>query len=389
MYLPFVMYGYAAALALFLLGCRLVLRAMPGLRGIRELSWVIICAIAAVVLVGLRPWAPAWLTILIANCALFASFLLLYWTTTRVLGEKAAFLPWGIALCIAVLPPLCYATWIHPSLVARIVMSSGSIAILCAATAVVLFRHQSADLNYSTTTVAWLQIGSSVINVGRCILSILYPPRNFIQGDWVQTAFTYGQLIFCLATCCGIVWLSLTRHRAALESLALTDSMTGLLNRRAFDAILGREMRRASISGYALGLILIDLDWFKTINDTFGHFAGDEAIRRVSAILQRETRAADALARYGGEEFVVLLRDAVPEQAKSIAERLRTCIEQCAELPSKFRLTASIGVALSQHAESEAEFFDRCDKALYESKKSGRNVVPVWPGSFCESAHVH
>jgi diguanylate cyclase (GGDEF)-like protein len=382
MYLPFIMYGYAATLLLFLLGCQLVLRAIPGLRGIRELSWAIVFAIAAVSLVGLRPWAPAFVTILLGNYALFASFLLIYWTTTRVLEEEAAFLRWGIALCGAILPGFVYVTWIEPSIVARILMSSGGVAIISAATAVVLFRHRSTELSTSTITVAWLQVGNAVINAGRCILSALYPPRDFVRGDWVQTGFTYGQLILCIATCCGIVWLALVRNRARLESMALTDSMTGLLNRRAFDDIVARELEESERSGHTLGLILLDLDWFKTINDTYGHFIGDQVICRVSDILRSEMRAGDALARYGGEEFILLRRNTTLAQAHTIAERLRVSIEQCPDLPSRIRLTASIGVAVSDGGQSAQEFFNRCDKALYESKKSGRNLVTLWASAL-------
>lgn len=377
MYLPFIMYGYAATLLLFLLGCQLALRAIPGLRGIRELRWAIVCAIAGVALVGLRPWAPAFATILLGNYVLFASFLLVYWATTRVLSEKAAFLGWGIALCGAILPGFAYATWISPNIVARIVMSSGAVAVISAATAVVLFRHRSAELSKAASTVAWLQAGNALINAARCALSVVHPPRDFVRGDWVQTGFTYGQLILCIATCCGIVWLSLALNRAGLESMALTDSMTGLLNRRAFDQILARELEQNRRSRRVLGLILLDLDWFKTINDTYGHFAGDQAIRRVSDILKSETRTEDALARYGGEEFIVLLRNTTLEQTHTIAERLRVSIEHCADLPSRIRLTASIGAAISNGGEAAQAFFNRCDEALYESKKSGRNLVTI------------
>ncbi|MFP5234360.1 MAG: diguanylate cyclase [Acidobacteriota bacterium] len=385
MYLPFIMYGYAATLLLLLLGCQLVLHAIPGLRGIRELRWAIACAIAAVALVGLRPWAPAFATILLGNYALFASFLLIYWTTTRVLKEKAAFLKWGIALCASILPGFAYATWIRPNIAARIVMSSGGVAVICLATAAVLFRHRSAELTRSARTLAWLQMGNALINAARCLLTVLHPPRDFVRGDWVQTGFTYAQLILCVGTCCGIVWLSLIRNRARLESMALRDSMTGLLNRRALDEILAHELGESARSGQKFGVILLDLDWFKTINDTYGHFAGDQAIRRVSAILQSETRTGDALARYGGEEFILVVRNTTLEQTHMIAERIRASIQQATDLPSQIRLTASIGAAISGGDESAQALINRCDLALYHSKKSGRNLVTLW-SSALESA---
>lgn len=377
MYLPFVMDGYAAALALVLLACAVMIRVIPGLRGIRELALAVSCAIVAVVLIGLRPWIPPFWTILVGNFALLVSFALLYWATARVLRERGPFLPWGATLCAVAMPPFWYATWIHPDIVTRIWLSSGSLAIFTAATAVLLFRHRSPSLLFSARVLGLLQAATCAIQLGRCVLSSLYPPANFIHGDWVQTGFTYAQFVLCLGACGGIIWLSFCHNRAALEQLALCDSLTGLLNRRAFDQILRREMERARLSGPPLGLILIDLDRFKQINDTLGHSAGDEVLRQVSAVLRQAVRPSDTLARYGGEEFVLLVRSAQLDELHIIAERLRQAIQQCAALPAGVWLSASIGVAISEPGQAAAELLDGCDTALYASKRSGRNRVSV------------
>jgi diguanylate cyclase (GGDEF)-like protein len=379
MYLPFVMYGYAAALALVLLGCGVMIRVVPGLRGIRELALAVSCAILAVGLVGLRPWIPAFWTILVGNFALLIAFALIYWTTARVLAEPPRFLPWAAALCVANIPLFWYFTWIRPDLVLRIWFSSGTLAIFTAATAVLLFRHRSPVLFFSARVLGAVQAVTCVIQLGRCLLSSLYPPADFVHGDWVQIGFTYGQFVLCLATCGGIIWLSFCQNRATLEQQALCDSLTGLLNRRAFDDILHREIERTQRSGTPRGLILIDLDRFKEVNDTRGHNAGDEVLRQVSALLRQAVRPSDTLARYGGEEFVLLVRSARPDETEAIAERLRESIEQCAALPFNVWLTASVGVAMSYPGETAAELLDRCDSALYASKRAGRNRVSVHP----------
>jgi two-component system cell cycle response regulator len=171
---------------------------------------------------------------------------------------------------------------------------------------------------------------------------------------------------------------------AALEALATSDSLTGLKNRRAFKERLAEEMRRASRYQLPISLMLMDVDKFKQYNDTFGHPAGDEVLRRVAKLLQAGARASDFVARYGGEEFVVVLPNTDAEGALFIANRLRTIIESAKWIERP--VTSSGGVAtmfpkgvgddaLNQEAEI---LIAEADKALYQSKENGRNrVTPV------------
>jgi diguanylate cyclase (GGDEF)-like protein len=124
-------------------------------------------------------------------------------------------------------------------------------------------------------------------------------------------------------------------------------------------------------------LLLLDIDRFKVVNDTWGHLAGDRVIRQVSNTLQKGLRPSDALSRVGGEEFVALLRDATTMQAEEIAERLRTEIADLTGWPGGAQITISIGVAQSHPDETPEELFHRCDQAMYRSKNSGRNLVTV------------
>jgi two-component system cell cycle response regulator len=158
-----------------------------------------------------------------------------------------------------------------------------------------------------------------------------------------------------------------------------------LLNRRAFEKILARELHRASLLGRSLALLMLDIDRFKMVNDTWGHQAGDEVIRQVSSTLQKGLRPSDALSRIGGEEFVGLLRDAALAQAKEIAERLRAEIANLTGLPGGAQITISIGVALNRENETPEDLFQRCDEAMYLSKERGRNFVTVSEILFTQS----
>lgn len=168
--------------------------------------------------------------------------------------------------------------------------------------------------------------------------------------------------------------------KAELERLSLTDALTGLANRRSLEATLGNEMRRAIRYHHPLSLLLLDLDHFKRVNDTYGHPVGDHVLRTVATILKTSLRETDTVARMGGEEFAVILPETRCEDAVRVAERLRSAVEAhgCLTPTGTLPLTISIGVAVRQEGESTLEsFVARADAALYEAKRRGRNRVIV------------
>lgn len=166
--------------------------------------------------------------------------------------------------------------------------------------------------------------------------------------------------------------VALERHR--YESL--TDPLTGLYNRRAMDQLLN-EIWAMPEAG-SLAIVVMDIDFFKRINDTYGHADGDCVIRWVAATLCRCIRAGDSAFRYGGEEFLALLPNTSLEGAISLAESIRGRIEACHQGFAKHwqvPLTVSLGVALRKHQDNPASLFDRADRALYRAKHDGRNRV--------------
>jgi diguanylate cyclase (GGDEF)-like protein len=164
-----------------------------------------------------------------------------------------------------------------------------------------------------------------------------------------------------------------------LMALATTDPLTRVLNRRALSDRLGIEMDRARRYASELAVLLIDLDFFKRINDTDGHLAGDEVLRQLASRIQSAVRTVDIVARYGGEEFVVILPETSPTGAMTFADRLRLGIET-QEFPvgeGIIRLTVSIGVSTFPAANiaSADDLFARADAAMYRAKQDGRNQV--------------
>ncbi|GIV07255.1 MAG: hypothetical protein KatS3mg017_0457 [Fimbriimonadales bacterium] len=162
-----------------------------------------------------------------------------------------------------------------------------------------------------------------------------------------------------------------------LQSLAVTDGLTGLHNHRAFQDYLEEQFQAALRNQQPLSLILMDVDFFKQYNDTYGHQAGDEVLRQVAEILKASVREGDFVARYGGEEFAIVLPRAELEDALQVAERLRSAVESA---PWTLRpITGSFGVAnVRRDMESRQEIIEAADQALYTAKRNGRNRVEAW-----------
>jgi len=161
------------------------------------------------------------------------------------------------------------------------------------------------------------------------------------------------------------------------EQLSVTDTLTGLLNRRYLEQRLAEEVKRSNRHGYPMSFVMLDVDHFKSFNDNFGHLAGDEALKLVAKIVRDTLRGADVAARFGGEEFAILLPQTTDEEAATIAERVRHNIES-AEFPHR-KVTVSMGIAsCSAELCSTMNLIAAADKALYKAKDRGRNQVCVF-----------
>jgi len=158
---------------------------------------------------------------------------------------------------------------------------------------------------------------------------------------------------------------------------ARTDALTLLANRRAFDDAIVRALSETQRLGAPLGLIMLDVDHFKTLNDTYGHQTGDDVLRGLGMILRQYSLETDVAARYGGEEFAIVLPGTSPEKTLENAERIRLAVES-ADLTGREKgtqVTVSMGVAMSKVGETATSLIKRADTALYAAKKAGRNRI--------------
>ena len=175
----------------------------------------------------------------------------------------------------------------------------------------------------------------------------------------------------------GLFYYSIERYHRKIKHVATTDRLTGVANRLVFDIVIEQALKISLRRKESLSIILLDIDYFKQINDTYGHLCGDKVIKSIANIITQHVRTSDLVCRWGGEEFLVLLPNCNTNQAFGIADKLNFHIEQTSHHYNNISIncTASIGIAEYRLNETMDDFIARADKALYAGKTSGRNKV--------------
>ncbi len=197
-------------------------------------------------------------------------------------------------------------------------------------------------------------------------------PFNQIE---LRARIAVGRRVNCLHQALADKLHKLESATETISRLARTDELTGLHNRRSFVEIFALSLSAARRHGYPLSLVIIDLDHFKTVNDTFGHGVGDLVLKEFAGLLLEKVRDEDIVVRWGGEEFIILLSHTACEAAAALAERIRSSFEQNPNCAAPLTITASFGVAQLRDGDKEEELIRRADDALYRAKNMGRNRV--------------
>lgn len=199
--------------------------------------------------------------------------------------------------------------------------------------------------------------------------------------DGIRHSLYLNLLICALVTLVVLRLLNgvIGRFQSRLEALATQDSLTGLPNRRGFDLLAAQALNEAQREPKPLMTLMLDLDHFKELNDTYGHLAGDEVLRSYSRVLENCLRDSDIICRWGGEEFIVLLKNTDSHNARMIAEKIRRQTEQqiFTHAGKDMHVTTSIGLTTLQPGDTLDNLLTRADHALYRAKQSGRNRVCI------------
>jgi diguanylate cyclase (GGDEF)-like protein len=244
----------------------------------------------------------------------------------------------------------------------------------------------------STATFFGFEIFNPAIDLKEAIgTSVFYAMGIYAATIARKTQSILGQKAFLMSLRSQFRSDALKTANHQLEILATRDPLTGLGNRRSATDLIEKLWRDPTIPKACIAFIMADIDWFKRLNDTAGHAAGDECIRRVAQTIEDSVRLGeDAVFRYGGEEFLVVLAHASPDLAWTIAERIRSSVEALAIVNPGIEpvdgsvnvITISLGVAFAQEAAAPEIVAKWADDALYDAKRGGRNIV------FLSNAHA-
>ncbi len=341
----------------------------------------LVSTFVGMLLFGLRGTAPDVLTVVMANVLLLGNLLFTLSGYLRLFDQTV---PWrGMALLTGV-QVLVYGwlTFGADDYPARVLVFNSTLAVLSAASAVVL-RRQSRRLGWSVIALPFaahlLQVFIGLLRIG-LTLQVHDTGNHLMAASQAHVVAIMLNSFAAMALAFGFLTLHAGHLLEALEQQAATDPLTGLANRRGFDRALQTEWERHQRRASPLAVMVIDIDHFKQINDQHGHAAGDAALRHLGQVLREHLRPYDLSGRLGGEEFCVVEAETDLEGARRSAERLR-------QTPLVFgrdaqgrdlSMTLSIGVALARaDDQSPHDAIRRADAALYRAKQSGRNRVEI------------
>jgi diguanylate cyclase (GGDEF)-like protein len=262
---------------------------------------------------------------------------------------------------------------------ARVVASSAFNALLCVLTGQLLLRHRPRDRNpyhfWFGALLTWLFAAAQLMRGSYFLIMHPAGASALANNVWNIALLTVGAVVMPTLTMVAVMLVH-DALLARMEEAVNHDHLTSALSRMRFESMALALLSRASATR-PLSLLLIDLDHFKRINDTWGHAAGDQVLRAFAQMARAQARASDALGRLGGEEFGMLLPDTSQEDAMAMAERLRSSAEQhlVAGGFGACHYTLSIGVACTSQPDSLDRFTAHADRAMYIAKNSGRNQV--------------
>lgn len=339
---------------------------------------------AGLLLLGLSQTANDLPARVIGNTLLVMTTALYYLAIQRLLGDRPnARLAWSMVAAAGIVFALLW------SMAAPYSLAVGTLSIaltvltgLCAAR---LLLPLAAEKPVSHRFTGLLFLIGCILMALRLVHVMLAvdPPAHLFDPNLWQGLILGGAHIITMLMSLGFALMIVDQLASELNRQATLDELTGIGNRRIFYARTEAELARCRRKGTPLSVLMIDLDRFKSINDTLGHAVGDETLRRFAALVAPHLREYDFFARLGGEEFAVLLPDTAEEVAVAIAERVRelTEAERLPDPAFAVPTTVSIGAAeLGAREESVDQLMHRADLALYAAKRGGRNrvVAATW-----------
>ena len=340
--------------------------------GLREWTWAPLLSFLSALCFMLRDRIPDLISILAGNLLLYWASYLYYVGSQRFFGEKPRMRRWAMLAAVMTLVLLWFVV-ARPSYPIRL-------AVVCAALLCIFVAHCRLYLRQPERGfAAWFMLGTLALQAAVLLVRLISAwlgaaGRSTLDPTLVQSLYVAIYCLTILALAIGAILMVTDALRAKFEQLVAYDPLTGALSRAAWQAACQRELDRARRHQRPLSVLLIDLDYFKAVNDTHGHQIGDQVLVDFVKRTQGQLRAHDSVGRFGGEEFLVLLPETGSRAATFVAERIRSEVARPhGSLPA---YTVSVGVAsIDENPDIDTvdSLVERADQSMYRAKALGRN----------------
>ena len=353
-------------------------RSYPNLRGINTIAVSFLLGIPGTFLLGSRGSIPNFVSITIAHCFVFGSFIFLYRGILRFIGSRrTAIVP--IAVSCLSLAILFYYSQIQDKIVPRIVVLSLTVGLIRGLIALELFRKSPSFTSPRAMRLfAAFMTFFAAITVNCGLMAVLHgSPVRLLQSNAVGSVTLFTGVVSLFVTGLFVLFLSSSELIARSADESQKYALSGALNRRGIEVKLAGELKQIQRAKHKLSIALIDVDYFKSINDIQGHAAGDAALRDVAETISTHLRGRDHLGRYGGDEFLLILPQTPCSVALVVTERLCQAVSSLGLLGRTLPLTLSIGLTEATPEDDAVTLIARADKALYQAKSDGRNCRRV------------
>jgi diguanylate cyclase (GGDEF)-like protein len=365
----------AAAFAAVFFGMK---RSYPNLRGINTIAISFLLGVPGTFLIAQRGSIPNFVSITMAHCFVFGSFIFLYRGILRFIGSRrTTLLP--VAVSCTSLAILFYFSQVQNRIVPRIVALSLTVGLIRGLIALELFRKSPTFTSPRAMRLfAACMTFFAAVTVNCGIMAVLHgSPVQLLQTNAVGSVTLLTGVVSTFAIGLFILYLSSSELIARSADESQKDALSGAFNRRGIEVKLAAELKHLQRSKAKLSVALIDVDYFKSINDIQGHAAGDAALRDVAETISTHLRGRDYLGRYGGDEFLLILPQTPVGIALIVTERLCQAVSSLSLFGRSMPLTLSIGLTEAVPEDDAVTLIARADKALYQAKSDGRNCRRV------------
>ena len=380
MYLAMVMSSLITMCVLLGILALVVARGERGSLALRLWGWGLITyglGMFIVIVAGL--WLPWYFTQVVGNSlislgALLTAYGIFMHVPVRP-GRTTMIGGLGLSVAILILNHV-----LHGHLIVDIAVPTIYASLLYIAVSWQLIRHPPAAAPAAARFLVTTVLLTLIVWNARLVLiwKTLGGTSNGERADFLQAGFSIFQILLIVSTSFSLMWIEVRMMEEDLRRSAYTDLLTGLPNRRAMHLRFDEEVARCRRQHQAFGLVLFDIDLFKQINDTCGHYVGDAVLRHIAGVLDKHKRGEDVLGRIGGEEFLVILPQHDRQQCLRAADRLRQAVEGTRPHEEAATPTATVSGGVAMFPE-DGEDWDRlymaADRRMYRAKRAGRNQV--------------